>query len=75
MNELPLKIKAYVGEEFKGKGYSEIIYNPYEEAIIFKSSDNQEIWLDPLCLDEMLVAFSYFVSSLKKLGVKTNKEE
>ena len=59
------RLIAYIGESCGGQGYTEMEFNPYEYAVIFRDSENNEIWLDPDCMVEMSEQLKEYVKRLK----------
>jgi len=59
------RLIAYVGEEADGQGFTEMEFNPFEYAVIFKDSQDNEIWLDPDCLEKMAEQLKEFAEKLK----------
>ena len=74
------KIIQYVGEEWNDTGgYTEMEYNPWENAVIFRSTNSdgkdEEIWLDPTKMRIMIKELTEFVDTLEYNGVEQDKEE
>lgn len=61
------RLIAYIGEEHNGEGYTEMEFNPFEYAVIFRDSNDTEIWLDPDKIEEMAKQLKEFSEKLKPL--------
>lgn len=78
-NKYLQRVSQYVGQEKGDRCALEMEYDPYEEAVIFRTlmskegREHVEIWLDPETIGEMVEELTAFRDTLKKIGIPVDK--
>jgi hypothetical protein len=71
MKEVVAKVQMYVGTRADGRGFTEMVFHPEQDAVIFRDKDGNEIRLDPQRMSTMVKELSAFTALLERIGVKT----
>ena len=67
MKEVTAKVQRYVGTSVDGRGFTEMQFDPDQDAVLFRDKDGDEIRLGTQGMSVMAKVLSTFVALLKRM--------